>query len=123
VRILLDNIPNELSTPERLVEMIRMAHFEDVGVCFDVGHAHMAGDLPAAFETLKSLIHSTHIHDNNGQDDQHLWPGAGSLDWRQAMELLRSAPQKPPLLLEVAEDEKVNPIEKMGEAFRKLEAA
>ena len=41
VRILLENIPNELSTPDRLVEMIRGAHFDDVGVCFDFGHAHM----------------------------------------------------------------------------------
>jgi sugar phosphate isomerase/epimerase len=123
VRILLENIPNELSTPERLVEMIRMAHFEDVGVCFDIGHAHMAGDIAPAFETVKNLICSTHIHDNNGFDDSHLWPGAGSVDWKQGMELLRTAPQKPPLLLEVGEDEKINAAEKMPETFRKLEAA
>ena len=41
VRILLENIPNELSTPEKLVEMIRAAHFDDVGICFDFGHANM----------------------------------------------------------------------------------
>ncbi len=41
VRILLENIPNELSTPDRLVEFIRTMHFDDVGVCFDCGHAHM----------------------------------------------------------------------------------
>src|SRR5271154_5132786 len=35
VNILLENIPNELSTPEKIVELIRGAHFEDVGVCFD----------------------------------------------------------------------------------------
>src|ERR1700683_5419688 len=64
VRILLENIPNELSTPEKLMEFIQGAHFEDVGVCFDVGHAHMMGDIPQAFDTLKNLIRSTHIHDN-----------------------------------------------------------
>src|SRR5215470_361026 len=35
VRILLENIPNELSTPDKLVEFIRTSHMEDVGVCFD----------------------------------------------------------------------------------------
>src|SRR5258708_18115903 len=30
-RILLENIPNKLSTPDQLVEMIRSAHFGDVG--------------------------------------------------------------------------------------------
>ena len=50
VRILLENIPNELSTPDRLVEMIRGAHFDDVGVCFDFGHAHLMGSVLEGFE-------------------------------------------------------------------------
>ena len=94
VRILLENIPNELSTPEKV---------------------------PEAFEILKRYIHSTHVHDNAGDRDSHLWPGAGSIDWKEAMELLRSAPQTPPLLLEVEADEKVNLADKMAETFRNLE--
>lgn len=123
VRVLLENIPNELSTPERLVEFIHTAHFDDVGVCFDFGHAHIMTDVPQAFETLKSHIHSTHVHDNAKDRDSHLWPGNGSIDWKQAGELLRSAPNTPPMLLEIEEDEKINPVEKMGEAFKKLEGA
>jgi sugar phosphate isomerase/epimerase len=121
VRILLENIPNELSTPERLVEFIRAAHFDDVGVCFDFGHAHIVSAVPESFETVKSYIHSTHVHDNAKADDSHLWPGSGSIDWKQAMELLRSAPHTAPLLLEVEGDEKINPVEKMRETFEKLE--
>jgi sugar phosphate isomerase/epimerase len=49
VRILLENIPNELSTPDRLMEMIQTAHFDDVGICFDFGHAHIMGSVPEAF--------------------------------------------------------------------------
>jgi sugar phosphate isomerase/epimerase len=123
VRVLLENIPNELATPEKLVEFIHASHFEDVGVCFDVGHAHIMGDVPQAFETLKKYIHSTHIHDNAKDRDSHLWPGQGSIDWTQTMELLRSAPHTPPLLLEIEGDEKLNPPVKMVEAFEKLDAA
>jgi sugar phosphate isomerase/epimerase len=122
VRILLENIPNELSTPDRLVEMIRSAHFDDVGVCFDFGHAHMEGGVSQGFEILRSHICSTHVHDNDKNKDSHLWPGQGTIDWTEAMTLLRSAPQTPPLLLELAEDEKVNPLEKLGETFEKLQA-
>jgi sugar phosphate isomerase/epimerase len=122
VRVLLENIPNDLSVPDRLVEFIRTAHFDDVGVCFDTGHAHIMSDVPSAFETVKKYVHSTHIHDNTKDRDSHLWPGAGTIDWKQTLELLSSAPQKPPLLLEIEEDAKVNPIEKMGEVFRKAEA-
>jgi sugar phosphate isomerase/epimerase len=123
VRILLENIPNELSTPDRLIEFIRTTHFDDMGVCFDLGHAHMMTDVAQEFETLKQYIHSTHVHDNNKDRDAHLWPGNGSIDWKQAVELLRSAPQTPPVLLEIEEDEKVNPLEKMRETYDKLESA
>jgi sugar phosphate isomerase/epimerase len=123
VRILLENIPNELSTPDRLVEMIRSAHFDDVGVCFDFGHAHMMGSVSEGFEILRNHICSTHVHDNDKMKDSHLWPGQGTIDWKQAMDLLRSAPQTPPLLLELGEDEKVNALEKLGATFDKLEGA
>jgi len=121
VRILLENIPNELSTPERLVEFIHATHFDDVGVCFDVGHAHLMSDVAQAFQTLKEHIRSTHVHDNAKDRDSHLWPGSGSIDWKQTVELLRSAPHTPPLLLELEENAKIDPAEKMREAFENLE--
>jgi len=37
--------------------------------------------------------------------------------------LLRSAPQKPALLLELEGDEKVNPLERLQATFDKLETA
>jgi len=120
VRILVENIPNELSTPERLVEFIRTSHMDDVGVCFDCGHAHMMGEVAQAFETLKSHIHSTHIHDNDKARDSHLWPGAGTINWKETLELLSQAPNRPPLLLEIDGDEKINPVEKMSESFGNL---
>ena len=123
VRILLENTPNELSAPDKLVEMIRGAHFDDVGVCFDFGHAHMTSSVRGAFEILQTYIRSTHVHDNAKDKDSHLWPGAGTIDWKEAMELLRSAPQTPPLLLELEGDEKLNPLEKFEPTFEKLQAA
>src|SRR5437868_3843285 len=121
VRILVENIPNELSTPERLVEFIRTSRFEDVGVCFDCGHAHMMGGIPEAFETLKKHICSTHVHDNHADKDSHLWPGKGSINWKETMELLRTAPQAPPLLLEIDGEEKKSPSADVTATFRALE--
>jgi sugar phosphate isomerase/epimerase len=123
VRILVENIPNDLSTPEKLIELIKGAHFTDVGVCFDIGHAHMAGKIAEEFATVKDYVLSTHIHDNTKDRDSHLWPGDGSIDWKEAMELLRSAPKVPPLLLEIEGEEHLNPVEKMQQAFEKLEAS
>jgi len=121
VQIVVENIPNELSTPESLVELLHAARFTDVGVCFDVGHAHLGPGVPQAFETLKDLIHTTHVHDNDQQRDAHVWPGEGTIDWKETLALLRTAPHVPPLLLEIegVEGEKI--AEKMAEAFGKLE--
>jgi sugar phosphate isomerase/epimerase len=123
VKILLENIPNELSTPDRLLELIHNAHFDDVGVCFDFGHAHMMSSVSEAFAMVRNLVCSTHVHDNDRNKDLHLWPGQGTIDWKASVELLRSAPQRPPLLLELEEDQKVNPLEKLTETFDRLETA
>jgi sugar phosphate isomerase/epimerase len=123
VQLLVENITNELSTPETLLDLLHAGRFDDIGVCFDVGHAHIMSSVPQAFEVLKDRIRSTHVHDNKKERDSHLWPGAGSIDWKQTMELLRTAPHVPPMLLEIegVEGEKVS--EKMAEAFGKLEVA
>jgi sugar phosphate isomerase/epimerase len=121
VQIVVENIPNDLSTPESLVELLRTARFTDVGVCFDVGHAHMSPGIPQAFETLKPFIRTTHVHDNDQQRDAHLWPGQGTIDWKETLALLRSAPQVPPLLLEIEGVEGENVSEKMAQAFSELE--
>ncbi|HWR36201.1 MAG TPA: sugar phosphate isomerase/epimerase family protein [Clostridia bacterium] len=129
VRLLVENIPNELSTPDRLLELIRISHFEDVGVCFDFGHAHLGEGVEVEFDLLKEHIRSTHVHDNKKDRDTHLWPGDGSIDWTQAMELLHSAPHVPPILMEIDGDPqgdpefgKVVPV-KMQQAWTKLERA
>lgn len=121
VSILLENIPNELSMPERLLELISSAHFEDVGICFDLGHAHIMGGVAEAFDKLKALIRSTHVHDNARDRDSHLWPGEGTIDWPEAIALLRSAPQAPPLLMEIDGEGKTGIVQGMASAFRKLE--
>jgi sugar phosphate isomerase/epimerase len=121
VQIVVENIPNDLSTPESLVELLRAGRFTDIGVCFDVGHAYMSPGIPQAFETLKDLIRTTHVHDNDQQRDAHLWPGQGTIDWKETLALLRSAPQVPPLLLEIEGVEGENVSEKMAQAYSELE--
>ncbi len=83
VQLLVENITNELSTPEKLLELLHAGRFDDIGVCFDVGHAHIMSSVPQAFEVLKDRIRSTHVHDNNKDHDSHLWPGAGTIDWKR----------------------------------------
>jgi len=103
VEVLLENTPNQLSSAQRLVQFLEQTHLK-LNFCFDVGHANMNEGVAAAFGILKDRIRSTHLHDNNGLEDSHLWPlhsKGGTIDWSETMGLLRSLPQQYPLLLEL----------------------
>ncbi|HLI75532.1 MAG TPA: TIM barrel protein [Acidobacteriaceae bacterium] len=119
VQLLLENIQNDLATPAHLVEITRVGHFDTVGFCLDVGHAHLAlpmlpdetgydrsareqlrerwGDaalkdaIPEAFEILSSRLIELHLHDNNGTRDEHLWPAEATAGKGIDWGLVRSA--------------------------------
>jgi sugar phosphate isomerase/epimerase len=82
VQLALEIIPNALSTPEALVSLIE-DHLDElqIGICVDVGHAHIMGDLADAIEHCSGHVVTTHLHDNRGKSDDHLVPGQGSIDW------------------------------------------
>ncbi len=102
VEVLLENIPNALSSAERLNAFLAATHL-NLNYCFDIGHAHMAGGVTDQFERMKERIHSTHLHDNNGKEDAHLFPGKGTIDWSKSMDLMGSRRDQYPLLLELRE--------------------
>jgi sugar phosphate isomerase/epimerase len=125
VEILLENIPNELATPERLLQFNELTHLH-MNFVFDTGHAHMTGGVEAGFQLMQDRIKSTHVHDNDGKTDTHIYPmvgEGGTIDWRNTMQLLRSRGDQYPLLLELKERPDVsNPFETVQEIFEKLEA-
>ena len=93
----------------------------DLGFCFDTGHAHLSYGIEDQFERMADKVLSTHVHDNDGKEDQHLYPWKGTIHWGRAMELLKSKASQYPLLLELKEPEGVeNPIEEARRAADKL---
>ena len=82
VRLAIEVIPNELSTPSALVDVIESdIDAAALGICMDVGHARMMGDVVDAIEACSGHIITTHLHDNRGRSDDHLVPGKGVIDW------------------------------------------
>ncbi|HZS54427.1 MAG TPA: sugar phosphate isomerase/epimerase family protein [Bryobacteraceae bacterium] len=120
VEVLLENTPNALSTAERLNYFLGETHL-NLNYCFDIGHAHMTGQMLDEFELMKPRIRSTHIHDNNGEEDQHLFPGKGTIDWSKAMQTLASRAEQYPLMLELREPPDMeHPIEEAKRAAEDL---
>jgi sugar phosphate isomerase/epimerase len=105
VEILLENIPNDLSSAERLRQFEELTHI-GLNYVLDTGHANMKEGVEAAYNLMKERLRSTHIHDNDGVEDKHLFPflsEGGTVDWKKTMSLLRSREDQYPLLLELKE--------------------
>ena len=91
-----------------------------VGVCFDVGHAHILDGVAVALDALRPHIVTMHLHDNDGRQDQHRIPGRGTLDWAAFVPGIASCPRlrhleteaiKPPLGGTLADTEQYPPGE------------
>ena len=125
VEILLENIPNGLSSAEKLLLFLGQTHL-DMGFCFDTGHAHIMGGVEKEFELLKDRIRSLHVHDNDGVKDAHLFPtlaNGGSIPWAKVMPMLRAREHQYPLLLELKESPDFpQPLEAIRQIFKNLES-
>ena len=125
VEILLENIPNAFSTATALNMFLEQTHL-DLNYCFDTGHANMGAGVESEYQLMKTRIRSTHVHDNNGKDDKHLFPTVhegGTIDWSAVMPMLASRPEQYPLLLELKEDpSQRNPIDTAKQILDRLES-
>ena len=135
VRILIENLQNEITSPEHILEILNVGHFDRVGVCLDIGHAHLSRPssdshpnigIDEAFELLKPRIAELHLHDNHGAKDDHLWPGSGSIDWNNIAKHVATLPPDTPGILEIAHDLEETPdsvTTKATQAFDLLKRA
>jgi sugar phosphate isomerase/epimerase len=124
VKLNVENIRNEVTEPAHLREILSTGHFSDIGVCFDSGHANITSSVAAVLSELKDHIRSTHLHDNHGEKDEHLWPGEGTIDWTVTMAELKTTPKVEAGVLEIhyALDDSGDAVAAKGhEAFARLE--
>jgi sugar phosphate isomerase/epimerase len=123
VKLLVENLQNEVTAPANILEIFNIGHFNDIGVCLDVGHANLGAGVAATLAELKPRIRTAHLHDNHGKKDDHLWPGDGAIAWDETYEGLKSAPQTPAGVLEIhyALDETPESVaNKAAKAFEKF---
>ncbi|MBN2334403.1 sugar phosphate isomerase/epimerase [Candidatus Bathyarchaeota archaeon] len=78
------------------------SHPECLTFCLDTGHANIHGNLDR-LETFTGRLTVTHIHDNRGDEDSHMPPGWGTVDWGRVNDMLRGAEK--PLNLEVTHNQ------------------
>ncbi len=102
VRIALENLfPSNHATLSRVLSEYDP---EDIGVCFDPGHANIVGDGLEFLETVMSRLIALHLNDNDGASDQHRVIFAGIHDWDRLAAIIAASGYTKPLGLEVTMD-------------------
>ncbi|MEM3713035.1 MAG: sugar phosphate isomerase/epimerase family protein [Thermoproteota archaeon] len=90
--------------PKDLIELINSAGSDYLGICFDTGHACVNRlNMESILESIREFLIATHIHDNNGFEDQHLPPMMGSINWSNLIKSFSKINYRKPLILEIHE--------------------
>lgn len=117
----LENLPPGYpgSRASDLLAIVDAIGSDHLGICFDTGHAHAAGDLAGAARLLLPRTVTMHLHDNDGRGDQHRFPGEGTIDWAEFGRLYRQTGCAAPGMLECAPPDGWT-WQRCGEAFARL---
>ena len=116
VILALENQWTPLNHSRRLLRVMEHFHSPNLGLCYDSGHGNLMekgmsfpgrscvppiwDDLGIPVEWEENLIGkfspwlvNCHLHDNNGMEDEHKLPGAGTVDWEKIRKNLSHAPR------------------------------
>ena len=94
LRIMIETLDNAITTFRRIGEFKTAAQIEHIGICYDTGH----GELDGAADAI-------HLNDNDGTNDDHLWPFEGVRNWPALMERLVLSSFEGPMVLEGRDEE------------------
>ena len=85
-------IHDTCSQKEEFVEYIDTLNSEYMIACLDVGHVGLPLQDDEAHDFVRALGHdrlkALHIHDNNYQEDDHILPYMGKMDWSELAKAL-----------------------------------
>ena len=98
-------------------QLIRLVDELDEGICWDTGHANISLQMQRrSLLKIGSRLKMVHINDNFAEDDIHLAPFLGRIDWQETMSALREIGYAGSLNLEVSCD-------RLPEALRPIYAS
>ena len=83
-----------------------LAEFPTAKALLDVGHGQVNGwDLCRVVRTLGPRIAAFHLHDNDGESDQHVPIGTGTIDWQHVLPTIQTYAPEAVWVLEYANGE------------------
>ncbi len=92
VQIVLENLDGkeQLEKIDDIKEIVD--NVKGLGVCCDIGHSFVTGGMNYIknfLNTFSENLHHVHMHDNNGEGDEHLPLGKGSINFDMVARILK----------------------------------
>ena len=85
-----------------VIEPLLLEYDSDyIGLCYDSGHSNLVKDGLSHLEALKDRLISVHLHDNDGDSDQHILPFSGTIDWQKLIQIMAGSSYNKPINVEV----------------------
>jgi sugar phosphate isomerase/epimerase len=109
-RLMLENVYEK--RPEDIRIFYEKLGDQRVGFCLDTGHqaAFSRTSLSEWLDCLGPFLGQLHLHDNHGQEDDHIALGRGCIDFPTLLTRLKQAFSKPPVItLEPHEEDDLGP--------------
>ena len=109
VTVMLENVYEP--DPNLFVQLLNLVNAPNLQVCLDVGHlqAFGGGDFDHWLHTLWPLIGQVHLHDNRGDQDEHLALGQGTVPLASVLNFLASRDRQPLVTLEPHQEGSLTP--------------
>lgn len=90
VSVAVENLPANINaTCTQASELLEVIEGTDLGICFDMGHANTAGQIDEML-ALVDKFRNVHLHNNDGDWDQHNKLNDGSADLTKVVKALKS---------------------------------
>lgn len=116
--IALENHTTEFVTIDVLISLIQKVDSNNLGICLDVGHSNIFSNYIGDLNKARRYLFSLHLHDNNGDEDEHLFPYEGGIDFDYIIGFLRRSRFEGVVTLEL-NGEKISSEEEFVEFVKK----
>lgn len=101
IRFAVENTPVDSGRVSVILDIVNRYPVDRVGVCLDLGHAHIEESAISAVHAAGSRLIHVHASDNRGEKDEHLVPGKGDIPWTGVTTALRETGFDGPFTLEL----------------------
>lgn len=85
----LENMPSfKFMIGRTAEELAYLVDGTEMKICFDIGHANTMNQTDEIIDLLGDRIRNVHIHDNNGENDDHMTIGDGNIEFKPILKRL-----------------------------------